>query len=407
MRGFTKLIFALVLVTLCAASTFAVTKYVVDNDDNPTANSATFYTVGVNGKLTLKKTVPTGGTGLGGGYFADARINVSHSKTQPCVYVSNASSNNVSAINEETLKNNGPFAAGSNDSGAAGGITVVSTANYVYAGFSGATAGAGEGTIATYKEEAGCKLKYLKSIPAKGLGQGTFGIGQPTGMAITPDGKTMVVGYDDGSIESFNVSAGVPKPIGKAVNTTGMASGDYAGSVDITKDGKYAIFGDITSTSSSGAIVEVGEIATLKNGKTKVYGPIQTGFNSNFITLSPDESLLYITNNQGGTITAAAFNKTSGVVSATKSCMSAVLSGFGTDWFYAGGLTTENTQTGNGTAVYVGELGFPGEEGASSIGQVNVKSTSSGCTLTEAKSSPYANPTGFVFSVGSYPPRPF
>jgi hypothetical protein len=177
--------------------------------------------------------------------------------------------------------------------------------------------------------------------------------------------------------------------------------------VDITKDGKYAIFGDITSTSSSGAIVEVGEIATLKNGKTKVYGPIQTGFNSNFITLSPDESLLYITNNQGGTITAAAFNKTTGVVSATKSCMSAVLSGFGTDWFYAGGLTTENTQTGNGTAVYVGELGFPGEEGASSIGQVNVKSTSSGCTLTEAKSSPYANPTGFVFSVGSYPPRPF
>ncbi|MGD0512511.1 MAG: hypothetical protein ABSA29_04365 [Terriglobales bacterium] len=407
MKGFTKLIFALALVTLCAASTFATTKYVVDNDDNPTANTATFYTVGTNGKLTLKKTVPTGGTGLGGGYFADARINVSHSKTQPCVYVSNATSNNVSAINEETLKNNGPFKAGTNDSGAAGGITVVSTTNYVYAGFSGATAGAGEGSIATYKEEAGCKLKYVKSIPAKGLGQGTFGVGQPTGMAITPDGKTMVVGYDDGSIQSFNVSAGVPKPIGKAVNTTGFADGDYPGSVDITKDGKYAIFGDITSTSSSGAIVEVGEIATLKNGKTKVYGPIQTGFNSNFITLSPDESLVYISNNQGGTITAAAFNKTSGVVSATKSCMSAVLSGFGTDWFYAGGLTTENTQTGNGTAVYVGELGFPGEEGESSIGQVNVKSSGSGCTLTEAKGSPYANPTGFVMSVGSYPPRPF
>jgi hypothetical protein len=238
MKGFTKLIFALALVTLCAASTFATTKYVVDNDDNPTANTATFYTVGTNGKLTLKKTVPTGGTGLGGGYFADARINVSHSKTQPCVYVSNATSNNVSAINEETLKNNGPFKAGTNDSGAAGGITVVSTTNYVYAGFSGATAGAGEGSIATYKEEAGCKLKYVKSIPAKGLGQGTFGVGQPTGMAITPDGKTMVVGYDDGSIQSFNVSAGVPKPIGKAVNTTGFADGDYPGSVDITKDGK-------------------------------------------------------------------------------------------------------------------------------------------------------------------------
>jgi hypothetical protein len=407
MRGFTKLVYAVALVMLCAASTFATTKYVVDNDDNPTANSATFYTVGAGGKLTLKKTVPTGGTGLGGGYFADTRINVSHSKTQPCVYVSNATSNNVSAINEETLENNGPFAAGSGDSGAAGGISVVSTTNYVYAGFSGATIGAGIGTIATYKEEAGCKLKYLKSIRAKGLGQGNFGIGQPTGMAITPDGKTMVVAYEDGSIESFNISAGVPKPIGKAVNTTGFASGDYAGSVDITQDGKYAIFGDVPTTSTSGAIVEVGEIATLKNGKTKLYGPIQTGYNSDFVTLSPDESLLYISNNQSGTITAAAFNKTSGVVSTTKSCMSAVLSGFNTNWFYAGGLTTENTQSGNGTAVYVAEFGFPGTEGASSIGQVNVKSSSSGCTLTEAKSSPYANPTGFVLSVGSYPPRPF
>src|ERR1700680_117783 len=117
MRGFVKLILTLVLVALCAASTFAATKYVVTNDDIPSANSATFYTVGAGGILTLKKTVPTGGTGLGGGLFADNRVNVSHSKTQPCVYVSNATSNNVSAINEKTLKNNGPYNAGTSDFG--------------------------------------------------------------------------------------------------------------------------------------------------------------------------------------------------------------------------------------------------------------------------------------------------
>ena len=103
MRGFMKLILTLALVALCAASTFAATKYVVTNDDIPSANTATFYTVGTGGKLTLKKTVATGGTGLGGGFFADARVNVSHSKTQPCVYVSNATSNNISAISEATL----------------------------------------------------------------------------------------------------------------------------------------------------------------------------------------------------------------------------------------------------------------------------------------------------------------
>ena len=405
MRGSMKLILTLALVALCAASTFAATKYVVTNDDIPSANTATFYTVGAGGKLTLKKTVATGGTGLGGGFFADARVNVSHSKTQPCVYVSNATSNNISAINEATLKNNGPFKAGANDHGSAGGITVVSTKAWVYAGFSGASGGDGTGSIATYQELAGCKLKYVKSIPAHGLGQGIFGIGQPTGMAVTPDGKTMVVGYDDGSIESFNISAGVPKPIGKAVNTTGFAQGDYPGSVDITADGKYAIFGDIPTTTTSGAVVEVGLISTLKTGKTKVYGPIQSGFNSNFITLSPDESLLYISNNQGGTITAAHFTKTTGVVSTTKSCMSSALNNFNNTWFYVGGLTTENTQSGPGLAVYLAELGFGTGSG---VGQVNVKYSASGCTLTEAKTSPYAGSSGSsVFSVGSFPPRPF
>jgi hypothetical protein len=405
MRGSMKLILTLALVALCAASTFAATKYVVTNDDIPSANTATFYTVGAGGKLTLKKTVATGGTGLGGGLFADARVNVSHSKTQPCVYVSNATSSNVSAINEATLKNNGPYKAGTNDNGSSGGITVVSTKEWVYAGFSGASGGDGTGSIATYKEQPGCKLKYVKSVPAVGLGQGIFGIGAPTGIGITPDAKTMVVGYDDGSIQSFNISAGVPKPIGKAVNTTGFASGDYAGSVDITADGKYAIFGDIPTTTTSGAIVEVGLISTLKTGKTKVYGPIQTGFNSNFITLSPDESLLYISNNQGGTITAAHFTKTTGVVSATKSCMSSVLNNFDNTWFYVGGLTTENTQSGPGVAVYLAELGFGTGSG---VGQVNVKYSTSGCTLTEHSGSPYAGSSGsYVFSVGSFPPRPF
>src|ERR1700722_9174184 len=405
MRGSLKFVSTLALVAFCAATTFAATKYVVTNDDDPSGNTATFYTVGAGGKLTLKKTVSTGGTGLGGGFFADVRVNVSHSKTQPCVYVSNASSNNVSAISEATLKNNGPYNAGAGDHGTAGGISVISTLNYVYAGFSGSSGGDGTGSIATYKELAGCKLKYVKSIPAHGLGQGIFGIGQPTGMAITPNGATMVVGYDDGSVESFNVSAGVPKPIGKAVNTTGFASGDYAGSVDITADGKYAIFGDIPTTTTSGAVVEVGLISTLKTGKTKVYGPIQSGFNSNFLTLSPDEALVYISNNQGGTITAAHFTKATGVVSATKSCMSGVLKNFNSSWFYVGGLSTENTQTGPGLAVYLAELGFGTGSG---VGQVNVKYSASGCTLTEATSSPYAGSSNsYVFSLGSYPPRPF
>jgi hypothetical protein len=85
--------------------------------------------------------------------------------------------------------------------------------------------------------------------------------------------------------------------------------------------------------------------------------------------------------------------------------MSSVLNNFNSTWFYVGGLTTENTQSGPGLAVYLAELGFGTGSG---VGQVNVKYSASGCTLTEQSGSPYAGSSGsYVFSVGAFPPRPF
>jgi len=118
------------------------------------------------------------------------------------------------------------------------------------------------------------------------------------------------------------------------------------------------------------------------------------------VRLSPDESLLYIGNTQGGEITAAFFDKTAGTLS--KGCSSAVLQGFGSTWAYIGTIVTENN-TGTGGAVYAAEYGAP-----SSIGIVEVKSSGGKCTLTESSKSPAMDATSSgLLSIGVYPPRPF
>jgi hypothetical protein len=125
--------------------------------------------------------------------------------------------------------------------------------------------------------------------------------------------------------------------------------------------------------------------------------------NSSNIELSPDESLIYVSNNQGGTITAVFFDKATGVVS--PGCVSAVLNGFSTTWLYGGAVALKDNGAGTGGAVYLAESA---NGGVSSIGIVNVKSNGTTCSLAEAKSSPARDQNSTnLLSIGSWPPRSF
>jgi len=64
--------------------------YLITNNDNSQANSATFYTIAGGGQLTQAAVVPTGGFGWDGlGYVVTNKINVSHDRTAgDCVYLS-------------------------------------------------------------------------------------------------------------------------------------------------------------------------------------------------------------------------------------------------------------------------------------------------------------------------------
>jgi len=378
-----------VLVGVCVANGVAAgagkSHYVVTNDDVPPAlnASATFFTVETHGLLTMKAKILTGRGGIAGGYFAANRVSVLNSGNAQCVYTSQALTGEIEGIVVKTLEIGGHAVGSSKDTGASNGVGLAMNAKYLYASFTDSS------NIGTFRVLPGCSLKFVGDIPVKGLQGGVI-----DGMAI--HGTIMVVTYGDNSIESFNISGGEPVSNGDEQNSTGSRTGNtYPSGVDITQDGHFAIFGD----TSPFTIVEVSDISSGKLAPTVVYH-LGNELNSSNVLLSPDESLLYISNNQSGTVTAAFFDNGTGKLS--KGCVSRPLKGFDADWSYVASLALDQT-TGTGGVVYVAEYGAP-----SSIGEINVKSAGGKCTLTESSHSPVSDPNSpGLLSIGAFPPRPF
>jgi 6-phosphogluconolactonase (cycloisomerase 2 family) len=359
--------------------------YIFTNNDplGKISNSANFYDVNTGGLLTQKTVVTTGFGGIGGGYFGQDKVSALLKGKEQCAFVSDSFSGLIAGIAVKTLQVAGAFAGSNNDSGDANGVGLANNGNYLYASYTKSN------TIGTFKILANCKLKFVGDVDALGLNGGPL-----DGMAI--HANLLVVTYVDGSIESFDISQGDPVSNGDKQNSTGfLKAGDAPGGVDITQDGHYAIFGDVSVTTT----IEVSDISSGKLTKTIVYhlGPSR---NSSSVLLSPDETLLYITNTQGGQVTAAFFDKTNGTL--TKGCTSGFLKGFDTNWAYVGMLANENTG-GTGSVVYAAEFGSPG-----SIAIIDVKSSAGKCSLKESAKSPAidsASPA--LLSIGVFPPRSF
>ena len=392
------------LVVMALAAAFALasrgeaqTKHlVVSNDDNPAGNSATFYLAGGTAtapKLTLLKTVSTGGLGIGNGFFATNGVAVIQKSNNRCVFVADGGSADIAGISIQGQNVTGNFKGSSGDTGSFFGIGLATNGNFLYASFTDSN------NIATFKVGPGCVLTFRADVPAVGLNG--FPVG---GMAL--HGNILVVAYVDGSIQSFSVSGGVPVSNDDEQFCTGyVADGAFPSGVDITQDGHFAIFGDACSTAScSPTEVEVSDISSGKLTPTVEYGGpgggLGAGLNSNNVWLSPDESLLYISNNQSGQVTAANFDKTAGTVSV--GCTSPPLKGFGSAWTHTVGLATELT-SGTGSVLFVAESGNP-----SSVGILRVRTNGALCKLTESANSPAIDAVSpGLLSIGAFPPRPF
>ncbi len=377
------------LVWICAFSGFAFAtghpRYLITNDDDALSSSVTFYVIGENGFLHLDQRVLTGGAGIAGGYFSTDRIAVLANGTQECVYASNALTGDIVGIDINTLAVAGNTSGSPTDSGSANGIGLAVNAQYLYASFTTSN------TIGTFEVEPGCSLTFINDISVAGLQGGFID-------AMTLRGNMMVVTYGDGSFESFDISSGTPISNGDEQNSTGYfesQGASYPNSVEITKTGRYALFGD-TSTAT---VVEVSDISSGKLGKTTVYR-LGSEINSSNILLSPDETLLYISNTEGDSISAAWFDVSTGKLS--PGCTSGKLRGYSSHWSYTAELGLDG-DTGTGGTIYVAEYGAP-----SSIGLVAVTSSGATCTLGELSSSPVSDSnSGGLLSIGAFPPRSF
>lgn len=375
--------------SLCAVAALAMSglacgqaQYVVTNDDP----GLSFYSVATNGTLSLAKQIQIGGFSNVGGFFGANRIQALNSGGQQCIYASIASTGQIVGVDVSMLAAGGSAGGSATDDGSANGIGLAMSGPYLYASFTGSN------TIGTFVIEAGCDLTFVNDVSVSGLAGGMI-----NGMAV--HGNMMITTFTDGSIESFDVASGSPVPNGdERYSTATLSSQDatYPNSIDITKDGHFAIFGD----TSSSMVVEVSDISSGKLKPTWVYTSL-FGISSSNVMLSPDESVLYVVNTQGARVSALQFNKTTGRL--RWGCTSQPIRGQSSSWSYLGaaGLIS---QTGNGGGVYVAEFGNP-----SGVGMVMLEAGPFGlCALRENTQSPFADPIsrGLV-SIGTFPPRAF
>jgi hypothetical protein len=378
----------LIAVVLCTAPLrggSSLGSFVVTNDDlaPPFPNTATFYEVNPDGTLGGAASVETAGSGIGGGFFAAARVIVVPAANDACVYVSNAWDGDIAGIDAATHALSGPFYGSASDAGTSNGIGLAANSQYLYATFTDTT------TIGTFSVQAGCNLSFVGDVFAAGLDGGVV-----NGMAVR--GNIMVVTYGDGSIESFDISGGMPVSNGDQQYSTGSNDDHMPNGVTITHDGHYTIFGDASTIST----VEVSDISSGKLAPTIAYN-LGPAWNSGSVRLSPDETLLFATNNSAGQVTAAFFDKTTGQI--RPGCASGALKGFYTNFSYTGNVGFQ-LATGSGGVVYVPEFG----NGVPLIGMLDFTQNGTACTLTESANSPVSNPEHFayVLSIGAYPTAP-
>lgn len=377
---------AALLIAVCVAGGLtrdaAAQDYLVSNDDSFT-NGVSFYTIGTDGGLTFQQEVAGPGLGINGGLFGMMRLAIVNSGSTQCIFASEAFTNDIAWIVPGSGIAGGSAPGSGSDIGSSNGIGLAANAQYLYASFSGSN------TIGTFQIQQGCVLAFVGDLPVGGLNGGLV-----DGMAL--HGNILIATYADGSIESFNISSGSPVSNGDKQVSTGSAGGEtYPNGIDITQDGHFAIFGD-TSTAD---VVEVSDISSGRLMPTVVYRT-HAGISSSNVMLSPDETMLYITNTQGAVVTAAFFNSSTGQV--THGCTSGRLRNYVAGFSYLGSMTLQRT-TGNGGGVYVAEFGQP-----SGIAELNLTVNGGKCTLREARSSPVPDLySQGLLSVGRFPPRSF
>lgn len=365
-------------------------RMVVTNDDSSSANSTTLYRIRDNRlvpALKLKTTIATRGVGDGDGYLEGQQQAFVRSGGNSCLFVSDASSPDVAAINAGTGLLVGNFRGSANDDANPFGISLLPSPDrkFLYAAYRPRAPGQGS-PIAVFQIGAGCGLSFVSDVKTFGSQSGGL-----EGMAA--HGNILVVGFGDGSIQSFRIRGSSLKSNHDQQNSTGFVThntGLGPGSVQITNDGRFAVFGDLVSNRQGDFTeIEVSDISSGKLTPTVDYGggshsngDLGAGISSNSAILSSDEKHIYVSNVLSGQLTVLGFDPGTGVVS--PGCISTPLKGFGAGFDATGQIAAAGVENGK-DVVWLSE---DGNGGPSGIGIVEVAFDGGTCTVNESPASP-------------------
>jgi hypothetical protein len=380
------------LLAVCGGSAFAATHYyVVANNDTSFANTVSVYQVSGSSLVPLT-TVSTGGAGSGGGYFAETRQSIVHDGAATCVFAGDSGSGDIAAMKviptSPFLSVVSNYTSPDGDAASNDGLGITISGGYLYANYTGNTfnGGAESPSIGVWKIGAGCKLSFVTHLTSvAGMNGGIV-----DGMAVTPNGKYLVVGYGDGSVGSYAIGGGSISLIGQEIITGNtIGSGAYAGTVAISSNGAWAIFGDFSGGNTTQLdVAHIGSngalAATVSYGGT---GSLGAGLDSNGIQLSPDNKFIYVVDTYSGQETTVSFDATTGVVSYPNACLTS-LTGYNANWLFVSQVAAV-VPSGSGSGLYVSE-GFL--NGSSYIGLLQVNPTT-GCAK-EVPNSPFVDSNG-------------
>ncbi len=237
------------VVTLLASVSFAVAAtpasatYVVTEDENTTANTATVFSLNTTtGVTTQVKKLSTGGAGLGGGFFAATAITITSNNS--CVFIADTGSNDIAAFAAPTYKKVGNYsnaAVNWSNSGAGGSIALSPNGKWLYGAYSGSE------NIGAWAVGAGCALTFINSYTPS-TGADLFAT-----LHVTPDGKALIVpSIDFGIVTMFSIKStnGDLTEVNN-VSFTSLSgcstNGCFPYGFDISGDSKVAVFGDPTT----------------------------------------------------------------------------------------------------------------------------------------------------------------
>ncbi|MCH8293437.1 hypothetical protein IH992_20340 [Candidatus Poribacteria bacterium] len=366
-----------VVVSAWQAEPLHAQDFVYTNNDISVTNTVSAFSVALNGVLTQIAGSPfvTGGSGTGGGLFASNRITV-------CVignflFISNDGSSNVSAFSiNATTGNLTPVPGSPFATGGFGDISLAAPPNgqFLMAGNSGG--------ITVFSIAGNGALTPISGSPFPAGGT-------PDGMKASPDGQFLSVALPftlGGSVGMFSIAPngsltpvpGSPFPDGSPL---GVATGT---DINCASNLLFA------SHATSGTIVDVyniagnGALAPIA-GSPFVFPGV--GSNSNVPLLSPNDQLLFVSNQTSNTVTV--FN-----VAPNGSLTVVPGSPFpvGGGAFFTSGLATNKA----GTLLYTAN--FPNLVGVFSIALNGA--------LTPAPGSPFSTGQGSgLLSLAAFPPK--